>query len=403
MNDKKRLKVLVLSRNYPNTSMPLLGLWIEQWARHVARHADVRVIAPVPYCPPVPRSMSISRFRAIAKSERIGGLEVAHPRFPTGPGYFLHPMESRLWTWSLGKHVERLRESFPFDVIHAHFSYPDGAVAVELGERYGVPVVITEHARWRPWMDQYPSVLRIVRRACAKAAFHTGVSRFVLDLIRQFTGPSPRQLVTHLGVDGSVFVPPETPGERDPESLVYVGRLHLVKGVDVLLKTMAALVKRRPRLKLSMIGGDFYRATSKEVAFMRQLADDLGLGNNVEFLGPKPREEVAAAVRKSALLVLPSRSETFGAVLVEALACGTPVVATRCGGPEDIVTDEVGRLVQKEDPKALQAGIEAVLDTPEAYPVERLRRYALDGFAWERVATRTMELYERAVAGDLPE
>jgi glycosyltransferase involved in cell wall biosynthesis len=145
---------------------------------------------------------------------------------------------------------------------------------------------------------------------------------------------------------------------------------------------------------LLLIGGNFYAATSKEVDVIRQLAGELHLGSHVEFAGPRPQDAVADAIRRSALLVLPSRSETFGSVLVEALASGTPVVATRCGGPEDIVTNEVGRLVPKEDPHALAAVIDDTLDSLERYPSAVLREYALSRFSWEGVVMKTLSLYE---------
>ena len=92
------------------------------------------------------------------------------------------------------------------------------------------------------------------------------------------------------------------------------------------------------------------------------------------------------------------RAESFGSVLVEALACGTPVVATRCGGPEDIVTEAVGMLVPKEDSEALADAFQAVLDHPERYDPARLRAYAVESFSWERIARQTVALYQEAVA-----
>src|SRR5262249_31873840 len=85
-----RLKILVISRNYPNAVMPLLGPWIEQWTRFMAKHCDCRVVAPVPYCPPVPAAWNIKRFRQVPSREVIHGMEVSHPRFFSGPGYLLH-------------------------------------------------------------------------------------------------------------------------------------------------------------------------------------------------------------------------------------------------------------------------------------------------------------------------
>jgi glycosyltransferase involved in cell wall biosynthesis len=118
----------------------------------------------------------------------------------------------------------------------------------------------------------------------------------------------------------------------------------------------------------------------------------------VSFVGKKSPDELAIIMQHSAVLVLPSRAESFGMVLVEALACGTPVVATRCGGPEDIVDDRVGVLVPPEDPEALANGIEHVLTHAEDYDPAALRAYALGKFGLDSVGERLEQVYCDAVA-----
>ncbi len=130
--------------------------------------------------------------------------------------------------------------------------------------------------------------------------------------------------------------------------------------------------------------------------------NELGLTDRVEYVGKKPTPELARYMQESALLVLPSRRESLGLVLVEALACGTPVVATRCGGPEDIVTDDVGVLVPPEDPEALALGIEQVLARPSHYEPALLRTHALEHFGFDSVARRLEALYREALASALP-
>ena len=393
------MRVLVLARNYPNDVTPLLGVWTGEMVRHVARHCEVRVISPVPYFPPLPGPAAYTRFRQVARRETRHGVEVRHPRFMAGPGYLLHDFEARAYLLAIRRQVARLRREFPFDLIHAHYGYPDGCVAAALGRAYGVPIMITEHAPWHPWMEQYPRVRAQAVRAARESAFHITVSRYARETVARFTGDTPRLRIIPNGVDTEVFTPPVDGRPRPANQLLYVGIMRHVKGVDVLLRAMHRLVGGRPDLRLVMVGGGFYPSHRRQEERYRDQARALGLGGNVEFVGMKSLSEVAAYMRASTALILPSRSETFGSVLIEALACGTPVVATRCGGPEDVVNERVGRLVAKEDPGALAGAVADVVARRDDYDPAYLRQYAVENFAWDRVARRTVELYGEAVAG----
>jgi glycosyltransferase involved in cell wall biosynthesis len=160
---------------------------------------------------------------------------------------------------------------------------------------------------------------------------------------------------------------------------------------------MPQIINERPDVKLVVVGGGIYRDYSTQEMELQALARKLGILNNVEFVGIKAPHEVAQYMRESELLVLSSRTETFGAVLVEALACGIPVVATKCGGPEDFVNESVGRLVPKEDPDALASGILEVLSDRQRFDPLKLRDYAVKNFSWEQIARRTIDLYGKAI------
>jgi teichuronic acid biosynthesis glycosyltransferase TuaC len=392
------VKVLVLSRNYPNRVMEFLGLWAERLVRHSTRFCELKVVAPVPYVPPLPRFAEYyTRFRRIEKHRWDDGVEVFHPRFVLGPGYLLHSLEAVAYYLGVRRQVDQLRAAFPFDLIHAHFAYPDGVVAAWLGRRYGVPVVITEQAPWRPWLDDHPLVRRQTLWAAQESMFVIAISRFVRDTIVHFTHDPGKVRVIPDGVDGDVFVP--LPKGQQPNlcQILYVGQLFFTKGIDILLQAMHKLVGRHPEYRLVLVGGNYYRNKQLQGEHLQLMAHDLGLGDRVEFVGTKPLPELVRLMQESAVLVLPSRAESFGCVLVEALACGTPVIATRCGGPEDIVTEQVGMLVPVGDTDALAQAIGEVVENREAYSPELLRGYALESFAWEQVARRTVDLYKEAL------
>jgi glycosyltransferase involved in cell wall biosynthesis len=325
-------------------------------------------------------------------------VEVFHPRFLVGPGYLLRSFESLTYYWGVGPLVSRLRQSFPFDLIHAHFVYPDGVVAARLGKRYGVPVVITEQAPWLSWMEKSGRVRRQSLEAVRDSAFVVAVSRAVRDSIERLAGTAGQLRIIPNAVDDATFTPAPERGRAGEGQILFVGIFRFVKGLDVLLSAIRQLLERGRRLKLVVVGESFYRSYRREEERLRRMVPELGLERSVAFVGPKSPEEVARYMQASDLVVLPSRAESFGQVLVEALACGTPVVATRCGGPEDIVNDGVGVLVEPENPEALARGIEYVLERRGVYDPARLRAYAVENFGMQSVGRRIAELYQEALA-----
>jgi teichuronic acid biosynthesis glycosyltransferase TuaC len=151
---------------------------------------------------------------------------------------------------------------------------------------------------------------------------------------------------------------------------------------------------------LLLVGESFFKNYQREYERIRRMTQELDLDGRVEFVGKQQPVDVVRYVQESAVLVLPSRAESFGMVLVEALACGTPVVATRCGGPEDIVNDRVGVLVPPEDPQALATAIAQVLDRRNSFAAEELRSYALRQFGLDAVGARLKALYDEALGID---
>jgi glycosyltransferase involved in cell wall biosynthesis len=203
----------------------------------------------------------------------------------------------------------------------------------------------------------------------------------------------------HNGVDPTMFT--SLPDNRMPlaNQILYVGVMRRVKGVDVLLRAMRQLINRQPEARLILVGGGFYNSYSLEEKWLKELAQELGLSRNVEFVGLKSPVEVAKYMRESTMLVLPSRRETFGTVLVESLASGTPVVATRCGGPAEILNEKVGLLVDPDDVNSMAEAMASILERRQSYKARELRDYALTKFSWTRIAAQTLELYGEAIAG----
>jgi teichuronic acid biosynthesis glycosyltransferase TuaC len=400
----------MLSRSYPSAVFPNLGLWVARPTEllNARDGVEVRVVSPQPYCPPLPRIRpwkQYARFRAVAHAEELNGVEVRRPRYPTGPGRSTYRFESGAYEIGISRVVARLHNEFPFDVIHAHFVYPEGVVASRLARRYDVPFVLTEHA---PWIPEWFSTRAVRNRSLAAGRAASGimaVSTYVGRSIETWLGDTVPVAFVPTGVDCDLFTLPATRSIVE-DRILFVGWPNFNKGTDVLLRAMDLIRRRGDPGRLLLVGGAYFRATRVMEAKIRELAGELDLGDRVQFAGPRPQAEVAGLMGTSAVLVLPSRMEASGTVLVEAMACGTPVVATRCGGPEDYVTPDVGRLVAVDDHVALADALVEVLRDRARFDPQTLRRYALDRFAWPRIVDGWLGAYDRALgrgARDVPE
>jgi glycosyltransferase involved in cell wall biosynthesis len=292
-----------------------------------------------------------------------------------------------------------MRPVFQFDLIHAHFVYPDGWAAAKLAHRYRVPLIITEHAAWHPWLDQRRGARRKALAAAAQSTFLIAVSNAVRSTMADFLDRESHEKLRVIpnAVDTQIFTRASDGSAGAPNRLLFVGIMRHVKGLDVLLRAVRILLDRGRPVSLAVVGESFYAAYQRDFERVRQLVIELHLDQSVQFLGGMPPADVAREMQQSALLVLPSRRETFGSVLAEALACGIPVVSTKCGGPEEIVDERVGVLVPPESPQALADGIVEVMDRPASYDPSRLRAYAEQRYAVREVGRQYAELYSAAL------
>jgi teichuronic acid biosynthesis glycosyltransferase TuaC len=394
----RRPRVLVLSKSFPNNVFDVLGLWVQNAVRHSLAFCEPKVISPVPYCPPLPGLPDYyARLRNIPLQCSEDGVEVFHPRYLIGPGYSLRSIEGATYYLAARRRADPLRREFPFDLIHAHFTYPDGYAAVRLGQRFQVPVVVTEHVPWGPWMDTSRIVLRQSVRAVRECTLLVAVSTSVRDSILRVVSAAEKMRVIPNAVDGAIFAMPAKGQRPIGNQIIFVGAIRPVKGVDILLRATRLLVESGREVKLLLVGESFFKNYQRQHEVIRRMTQELDLGSRVQFVGKRHPPELVRYIQESAVLVLPSRAESFGMVLVEALACGTPVVATRCGGPEDIVTEKVGILVPPEDPQALAAGIAQVLDRRGDYDPLVLRSHALQHFGLDSVGDRVEALYDEAL------
>lgn len=295
------------------------------------------------------------------------------------------------------RNLERaVRRLGAIDVIHAHVAYPAGWLAMKLSAEAGIPYVVTEHMGPFPLPVYARSDGRlkdILREPLERAAARIAVGPGLARTLAGFGLPEP-DLIPNL-VDERLYrnEPPADPGHF---TFFTLCTMDAVKGVSDLLRAAARLLGDLPegdraRVRFRIAGAGALLEQH------RREARELRLDANVTWLGQLPRERARGEFARCDCFVLTSRHESFGIVFVEAGASGKPVVATRCGGPETIVTPESGVLVEVGDVEGIAAALRAMLEGAGRYDAPRIRAQTLERFGREAVVARLEAVYRRVM------
>lgn len=389
----RRLRVLVLSWNYPTPAAPQRGLWVERMCDTAAQSADVEVIVPTPWVPPLVPIQSISRFRRVPRAEQRGTVKIHFPRVPGSIEYLTHDHDASFAFGAVMATARRLHAEKPFDLIHAHFIYPEGVVASRIGAALGIPVMTSEHAPWRNWMAKHPRVRKQVEGALPGISLVAPVSEFLLEDVGAYIDGRVDTAVLPIAIDDDVFFP--APRERDLNELLYVGLIRRVKRVDVLVNALAEVRRTMPDMRLRILSANAY-SYRKDRRAVYDLISSLGLDDAVTTVtGAGPRE-VAEAMRCCGFVAISSRRyETFCSVAAEAMMCGTPLVITRCGAPESFFTADDGVMVPADDPAAFAEGIREAVRRRDSFDGARTSRRMTASYGRAAWRDRVMDLYER--------
>jgi len=383
--DPKRLKVLFIPGWYPSKKNPVAGIFVREHAKAVALYNDVVVL----YSEGVDRSVR-SIYHIDDNME--DGLRTLRIRYRKSPipktSYFIY-------LWSMGAAFRKLvKDGFKPDVIHAHV-YSAGVPAVLLGKRYGIPVVVTEHFTGFP-----RGTVRGLEKFKAKFTFeNAAVVCPVSDDLRKHIGAYGIRARFHVVpnvVDTSLFAPGDRASTRedDTKHLLLVALLDPKKGVPYLLRALARLKEKRNDFALDIVGDGPNRNEYEELANQLELADV------VCFHGLKTKREVARFMRQSDFFVLPSEWENLPCVLIEAMASGLPIVATKVGGIPEIINEKIGVLVPPKEVEALAKAVDYMLDHYRDYSARGITQYALERFSYEAVGRQFDAIYKGLMANE---
>lgn len=342
-------KVVYVPSWWPSTQNPQAGNFFVDQAKVIARgHAVVVLLIDV-----IPFGIRVG---TVLHDQTEGSLTLLRSVCPTlFPGGRIGHIRAMKKAFSSG--VNAAGELLGgIDLIHAQHVDPAGMLGVAFGKRWGLPVIISEHASF---VERYAhgSAYSDVRSAYKQATLVTAPSRFLANLLIQHGLRKDVEILFNPVDDDfrQILVQSRSHGSGEPWRLVSVGNLEKIKGYDFLIDAVAFLQRHGLPVELILVGEGQARLD------LQLQVNRLGLNECVRLCGRCNRSEIIAIFSQSDIYVTSSLRETFGIAIVEALAAGLPVVCSRCGGPEDYISALNGRLVQPEDAFALAEGIREII------------------------------------------
>ena len=366
------MHILLLPSWYPTEENPVKGsFFLEQAEALAAIGHTVSVIA----------MFRRGKKKTCWEISRRGNLTEYRLYYDTLP---LHLTFFRLMGEIAGLFRREFRGRMP-DITHVHV-YQLLPYAMAIRRIYGIPYVVTEHVTWFERGIVSKKALRRAEAGFRQADAVITVSPGLRETIRPLCGDREIDVVPNLVsprfFEGELRAPR---GERF--DFISIGTLEHKKGMDALLRAFERVCRRVPDAVLTVCGdGPDAEALSRQ-------ARELGIGDKVTFTGQVSREEVARRLRQSQCFVLPSRSETFGVVFIEAMACGLPIVMTKTSAWELLVLPETGLAVDIDDESGLADAMCSVAENYDAYDPERIRQSCIDRFSDRAVAERLTEIY----------
>lgn len=386
---------------YPSIQNPIAGAFVREQVGVLAKHCDVKVIAPVSYAPPLLRNFKQKwkLFSMIPQHEWIDGIEVFRPRVPMLPRNLSLGIDGFSYFLGVLSEVKRLSKSFSFDIIHAHSLIPDGFGAALIAGIVKKPLVVTIHGRELHGSFKKSRLIEkeiafSIKRASAVV---TVSSVFLKRLMTRFPElPTAKTSVIYNGFDTSTFErrTKEVGRPSCDFTLLTVANLLKLKGHEYVLRALAFVIKEHPEIVYQIIG------TGPEKERLKGFCKSLGIENNVFFLGEKSRNEVADYMANCDAFIMTSTDEGFGVVYLEAMSQGKPIIGSLGQGISDIIEDGMhGFLVDPTDVGAIASTITSLIEDAKLRESVGQRGMFLvwSKYTWTQNAEKYMELYEHVL------
>ena len=370
------MTVLLLTHSYPDSRIKWRGLFIQDQALAMSeKHEIIVVYFRV-------GNTCFAPFSKYSFVKRQSG-KITEYELTTGKSF---PVINQLKYFNDTYRFIRkeILSQKKIDIIHSHLSYPAGFLGTIIQNREKIPCVLTEHT----WIKKY--FRSTIHKFCVLYALkHCGcivaVSRALGDDINRYC--KRRIHVMPNVIDMNKFSLPDPVRKDNKLNIGILGSMdNYRKGVDILIKAVSLLKDMDMTVHIGGYG--------KYLSTFRDMAKEFDVDGKCLFYGEIKPENIQDFYSKLDFYILPSRDETFGVVVVEAMACGLPVIATRCGGPEEIITKETGVLIKKENPPELAQAIRYLAGNLASYNRDDIRNYVLEKYSRERFTESLSKVYQ---------
>lgn len=385
------MKALLLSNLFPSSAEPTRGTFNKQIFTSLSQHCEARVISPRAFW----SYRSTPGLLFSTKKEIISGITAYFPAYWTIPRV-LPEVHGNAMYYSLHHYIRRLRKEFAFDVILAAWAYPDAFSAVKLGFDFDCPVVTNLMGSDINELGTYPGIRPQIQWTLANSFRTIAVSHALKNQVIQMGIAPEKILVRHNGVNGELFQIRNKIESRsklnlaqDRRYILYIGNILPVKGTDILIESMRVFTEKDKNTDLLVVGS----GPLKETLIRR--VHQLGLSDRVLFFDRQLHSEIPYWMSAADVFCLPSRNEGCPNVILEALASGCPVVASRVGGIPELVNNSNGILFPSEDPSSLANALHNALQID--WDSESLRN-SVEYLSWDAVAESYLEVLKSAIS-----
>lgn len=385
------MKLLTYTTLYPNAVQQRHGIFVEQRLRHLLGLGGIesRVVAPVPWFPSAhPVFKEYADLARVPAEEVRNGIHLVHPRYPVIPkiGMTIAPFLLAMSTLPVLKRI--IKQGYEFDLIDAHYFYPDGVAAAMLGKWLDKPVAITARGTDLNLIAEFMIPRRLIKWAGNQSGLSIGVSRALQEKLMEIGIDRKKTRTFRNGVDLNLFHLMDRELLRRKYqfsgigcTLLSVGNLVKIKGHDLVIKSLLDL----PSCNLIIVG------SGEERTRLERLAENIGVIKRVRFVGTVSQEKLAEYYNIADALVLASSREGWANVLLESMACGTPVVATSVSGTPEVVREQqAGILIHKRSPGAIARAVEQLLTN---YPDREATRKYAEKHSWKETVLDIKESY----------